>query len=153
MSVEIKVCKKGLHEYQGKKCRACDAARMAAKRARDPEKYRAIDAARYSANRQKILAQNATWRAKNPERVAALKKGWDAANPVKARERRSRWELKNPDKVRDKATRGNLKIRTILSDGYVAQTIGLRLSQIPQELIELKRVQLRITRKLKELKK
>lgn len=45
------------------------------------------------------------------------------------------------------------KGREELSDIYVAGVLGLRKSEAPIELIELKRVQLMIKRKIKELKK
>jgi len=40
-----------------------------------------------------------------------------------------------------------------ISDAYVASCLKMPTDQIPKELIELKRAQLQITRKLKELKK
>jgi len=99
-------------------------------------------------NKALAKERSAAWYAANAELVKKRSAAWKAENPERAREIRRTWEEKNPDKIRAK----RIAEVTRLPDHYVAKRLGLGMSQIPRELIELKRVQLQITRKLKELK-
>ncbi|MGN6383671.1 MAG: HNH endonuclease [Dyella sp.] len=62
--------------------------RVAAWRARNPEKAKAA---------------TDSWRARNPERVAAKVKAWRAAHPEQARAIKEAWTEKNRDKIRAQA--------------------------------------------------
>jgi hypothetical protein len=64
--------------------------------------------------------------------------------------------LKDPEKVRNKRNSSNKKLREKLTDGMVKHYIirsykesGLSAFEIPQELIEIKRKQLLLTRQIK----
>lgn len=83
----------------------------------------------------------------NTEKV----KGWARRRPVEARrESVQQWKARNPD--RDLAYERDARER--LTDGYVRQTLAvgtpLRAAQIPQSLVEAKRLQLQIHRLIKE---
>ncbi len=76
------------------------------------------------------------------------------ANLAKAKYHRDM--LKDPEKVRNKKNSSNKKLREKLTDGMVKHYIirsykesGLSAFEIPQELIEIKRKQLLLTRQIK----
>lgn len=81
-------------------------------------------------------------------------------------ERAVQWNLANPEKAREGQRRANTSERgmarrrhldrqrvDMLSDGYIATSLGVRLAQIPVELIELQRASLKLKRAHRELKK
>jgi len=94
---------------------------------------------------------------RNREHRNAYNRLYEAANPEKARIRRKSWRDRNQDHIKkyqrfryDKEVRG-------LGDGYIKQLLvsGTRLKavQIPNQVIELKRMQVSVHRTIKELKK
>lgn len=110
----------------------------------------------YAANPENVKAKNKAWRDANPEKVKASTAKWRAANPEKAKkwraanpEKAKKWKRSNPEKVKEL----NSAQVERLSSNYIASLLKLPVALIPQSLIDLKRVQVQITRKIKELKK
>lgn len=87
----------------------------------------------YASNKEKVYGYVAAWRDKNPEKYKAI-------------EKRSR--VKTRDSVLARAAR----YKERLADAYVSSLLGLKLSQAPKELIELKRIHLKIERQLRKTK-
>ncbi len=85
------------------------------------------------------------WARANPEKVNAPKAKWKKNNPERNKAINKAWAKNNPDK-----TRAYVKAYTArCNDNYIAARIGLKLCQCPQELIELKRINLLITREIR----
>lgn len=79
---------------------------------------------------------------------------WRLENPEKSKERFRKWCLENPEKVRE----AGRKWRDSLSDGYVTKMMkasGLppEIIEANPELIELKRLQIQLNRKINQKKK
>jgi hypothetical protein len=123
----------------------------------------------YARNSEKVKTDAAKWNAANPERKKQLDREyyrshakdlvektarWRRANPEKARSLSTKWRVENPEKRKLIIANYNEKnaIKMLNQDSYIASKIGLRLSQIPKELLELKRVQLQIHRLIKNQK-
>ena len=88
------------------------------------------------------------WRKKNPDKGREYGRRWRKKNPDKVREegrRHLRWVKENPDKIHKYGQRW----RKRLANGYVAATLGLKISQCPKILIETKRIQLMLHRAAK----
>ncbi len=111
----------------------------------NPEKVKATMKAWREANPEKVKATMKAWREANPEKVKATNKARHEANPEKVNAMRKAWREANPEKV--KATKKAYVDRC--NDNYVAACIGLKPHQCPQELIELKRINILITRELR----
>ena len=115
----------------------------------NPEKVKAKSRAWREANPEKVKAKSRAWREANPEKVKAESRAWSEANPEKVKERNRAWREANPEKVKE---RNRAKVEN-LSDAYVAKILRMKVSEVPQHLIELKREQLiyhRCTRQLTE---
>ena len=96
--------------------------------------------ARYEANPEKARAAVRAYRENNLEKVRAAEKAYREANPEKVRAAVKAYKEANPEKVRacKKAYRDRY------TDAYVAKAF-----QCPQELIELKRINLLIKREIR----
>jgi len=156
---KCKASKDGL-AYQ---CKSCASSRARRWRAENPDKV-AEQGRRWRAeNPGKSTETSRRWRAENPEKATELGRRWQIENPEKCRESSRRWRAKNPEKIAEKAREWRAKnperSREIskkyirrgiegLSDYYVKLT--LNVPNPPQELIELKRLQLQIHRELKQ---
>jgi len=112
-----------------------------AKRYQRSEKYRLYHKARYAANSESVKQRAKKWKDENKARHLETVRRWQASHPVRTKE------------LKQKCKR---KARTTLSDSYVKQELArkttLRHSDIPQELVELKRAHLKIHRQLKAKK-
>lgn len=127
----------------------------------------------YKNNSEKILASCAKWRENNPEKLAeyykknskrmyAVQVEYRKNNPEKTRAKGVNYRKNNLEKVRATEARNRKKnieknrARSTasikdLSNAYVAKKLGFKVSEIPPELIEAKRLNLKIKRKLKEI--
>ena len=105
-------------------------------------------------NPEKVAAAKNKYRKNNPEKVAAARKKWEKNNP----EKNARYRIANPEKraaIRIKYRKNNPektanygKLYTErLTDCYITSLLGIK--NPPQELMELKRVQILITRELR----
>lgn len=85
---------------------------------------------------RRINAAKRRWDASNKEKVLAYKRNWAAKNPryVYRPDRRQ----ERPDKQAE---------RDIISDAYIcSQILYMKASEVPKELIEAKRIQIKIRR-------
>jgi ABC-type nitrate/sulfonate/bicarbonate transport system substrate-binding protein len=115
----------------------------------NPENSRASTKAWKKANPEKVKAYSKAWKKANPEKVKAYCKAWREANPEKAKANEKAWREANRQKV---AVKNKVKIES-LTDGYIANVLGMPIAQIPPELIKAKRKQLLLLRKsIKEFK-
>ncbi len=103
----------------------------------------------YAENQEKVKAASAAYRAANQEKVKAASTAYRAANQEKLRANSASWRAANPEKVKA----NNAAQVEALSDGYIADRLGLPLATIPQELVNLKREQLKMRRATKQLTK
>ena len=144
----MKTCKKG-HDYEEaqKRCPVCLRAGRAAWAAANPDKVKAKNAAWRAANAEKERSRKAAWRAANPEREKDRNAAYRAANPQKERDRAVVWSAANRDKRCAYAAKAVANLR----DDYVARVIGLPVREVPPELINLKREQIRLHRLAREL--
>ena len=126
----------GLHNM----CKECRHLLHAKWRADNPEKMRGYWAKARANNPEKGRAQWIKWCAENPEKI----RGYRAKNPEKVKASRTKWRAENPEKV--KACRAKCVLN--LEDPYVRGL--LKLPNPPQELIELKRLQLQLIREIKQ---
>lgn len=79
----FKICKKGIHQYDGKQCKECQKIRQKAYREANPKKCKAENKAWREANPEKSKIESKAWREANPKRVKELQKVWNKANPDK----------------------------------------------------------------------
>lgn len=154
-----------------------DNARRKQRRMENLEKARAAVKAYNEANREKVLERRRKWAAANRERLIEKKrelrkkkadkireqkrlryarsngeelrkiKQWRAANPEKMRSYEQ-----NPERMSKRRQRSKNQVAEA-TDGYIKDLLkegtGLKRSDLPQELVELKRKQLKIKRQLK----
>ncbi|MCP5003373.1 MAG: hypothetical protein GY941_05390 [Planctomycetes bacterium] len=89
------------------------------------------------------------WKKKNPEKAKAANQKWSKANPEKAKAANQKWSKANPEKAKAAV----LEWISSLSDGYVKSRLGLKKGDnAPLGLIEAKRLQLEISRLIREMK-
>ena len=92
------------------------------------------------------------WNKKHPEKARETSRKWRNNNRDKANALSVEWVKKNPDKQ----TFMQARLRNNLSDGYVKQQIkrqtGIPTANIPDDIIELKRLQIKLNRKIKQKK-
>ena len=122
-----------------------------------PEKVKQYRTEYYINNKEKILEATKRFYESHPGYAAAYVKRWRAENPELARESDRKYRAKNADKVRAwsrkyrQAQSDNLTDRYILDRfNYGGEGAKVKLDNIPQSLIEAKRLQLLIWRKLNE---
>ena len=135
-------------------CKECAKEATREWRLENPEKAREATRKWYLKNVEKERERFREWRLENPEKVREATRKWRLENPEKARERFRKWRLENPEKVREYGR----EWRDSLSDGYV--TSLLKASGLPPEIIEdnpeiveLKRLQIKLNRKINQKKK
>lgn len=73
---------------------------------------------------------------------------WYQRNRTKHIEAVSEWKLRNPEKFKQQYDRNNESKRKRLSNAYIANNIKLPIAVIPRVMIEAKRAQIMIWRKL-----
>lgn len=116
-------------------CKACRNARETATRDKDAER------ARYHENKERHKQKRQQYAKQNAETIRARVKDWREKNPEKLRASKKRYVKK--------------KVETA-KDGYIKHllTSGTDLcpAHIPQALVECKRLELQISRYVKELK-
>lgn len=99
----------------------------------------------YAANAEKVREQRRKYSAANPEKVRKWKRKWYAANAKKELERQRKWRAVNPEKVRERQR----KWCEILSNWYLRNQLKQRNLPITPEMIDYKRIQLKLYREIK----
>ena len=98
-----------------------------------------------AANPEKIREYNRKWRAANPEKVREGVRKYRAANHEKVREWVRKYRAANPEKEREKIR----KYREKLTDGYLIYLLKKHNLPIIPEIIDYKRIQLKLYREIK----
>ncbi len=113
---------------------------------------RCICAEYVSKNREKVNSWARGYAARNHDKVLAAKKVWADQNIDHVKKYARRY-IKNHS---EKCNARNRNESEVLADNYIYRLlvpiIGVDRSDIPLEMIEVKRLHLQIVRKLKELK-
>jgi hypothetical protein len=136
------------------RCKPCAIAYSAAWAKANPEKAKDSNAKWYKANTEKANARNKAWQKANRERVNAASYAWKKAHPERMKECNAAWHEAN----RDNQNARQAEKRKAMPDWYIKQIIIITSSipkqaNIPAEMIEAKRVELKLNRLIKELKK
>lgn len=124
---------------------------------RNPEKYHAAVAKKRADNLDSIRIYQANWkkadRKKNPERHRKIEKKYINTHKESVKQRLKKYYTENKEKLIKQALKRDKKNSMDLTDGFIAQKLRIPIIDLRQypELIETKRVQLQIIRKLKEL--
>jgi hypothetical protein len=118
--VELKTCKKGLHQYPVgiRRCPECRRKSQNACYARNPEQQR-------KASRE--------WHKKNLERSRSLIHKWRMENVERNRELKKRWKIKHPDKINEDAA----KRRAFKKQAIAPWANRVLIKQIYKECLEL----------------
>lgn len=132
-------------------CKACYKSVRAAWRIANLEKVKSMKAAWYVANKDKVKAKCAARYAANPEKDKARSAAWRVANPEKAKACSKSWRIANPEKAKANDKLTNKSNMERISDCYIARVVKLPVATLPQELINMKREQLKMYRATKQL--
>ncbi len=125
-----------------------------AKRSRNPQRFREYAKRYYHANKERVLemrrARGVVYRT---EEYNAWHREYQKLKYAENidRERAKKQRMRSLHGARWNA--GEKKKREALADSYIAERLGLPLSRIPKDLMELKRITLKTTRILKQIKK
>lgn len=155
---KIKICKSGLHVFDGRRCIACEKIRKVAYRASHREKISAyyesycevnqekikarqaayrisnadklkVKGAAYRANNaDKVRLASAAWAAKNPERMKKNSANWYVANQDRVKKMAAAWEFANPDSRR--TYKRNRRARMLLSNGKLSKGLADKLFKL-----------------------
>jgi hypothetical protein len=114
--------------------------------------------------KEKVAAKEKAYREVNREKRAAVKKTYREVNREKELARNKAWKKANREKVHanardhyeanreNEAAKRKAKVKT-LKPAYVAATLRMKVSEVPPDLLELQREQIRLIRLTRELKK
>ena len=168
---EYKLCKRG-HERTPENtkkdgsCKTCAIEYQREWRALNPEKQKEYSRANWIQNREKETEKHRKWRLSNPEKTKERAKRfygnhkeniknraklWVSENRDRHNQNGKRWVAANPDKARSCRNRAARDATAKLSDGSVAKMLRLAKSQLPTELIEIKRLTIQLKRSLKNV--
>jgi hypothetical protein len=102
----------------------------------------------YAANKERIDARNAAYRAAHLDEERMRQLAWRMKNRVRSNAIKAKYKAANPDKVAAQAK----KERDTLKDGYVrkkiAQVYAIPAAQIPKPLVEAHRELLKLKREI-----
>tara|TARA_R110000764_G_scaffold83616_1_gene164258 strand:- start:84 stop:758 length:675 start_codon:yes stop_codon:yes gene_type:complete len=102
--------------------------------------YKEYQRKKYLQNKDAICHRSKVWAEKNPERAKENTRAWYRENKEKMISLATEWSKRNPEKR-----------KVNIENNYIKTFLGVK--NPPKELIEAKRVQLRITRALREMVK
>ena len=123
--------------------------------------YKAYNKAKYEANKEKIKKHNRDYYKANKEKMDALIKCWHENNKERLKiKSKAYYEINkekinayskyyykiNKEKIFNNQKISDKKGILNLSDGYCAKQLHLPVKEIPKELIEAKRLQIKILR-------
>lgn len=152
-----KYCRKCMAETERRangRCKPCAIAHSAAWQKANTLKVKEMNAAWYAANTEKANARNKAWQKANRERVNAASYAWKKAHPERMKECTAAWYEAN----RDNQNARQAERRKAMPDWYIKYIVITTSSlpkqaNIPAEMIEAKRAELKLTRLIKEMKK
>ena len=139
-------------------CKSCDYIVNDARRRNNLEKHRKSCKKYYDNNQDKIKAyresrkditkiKNKIYRDENREKIKQKQREMYHKDPQKVVLHVKEWRKKNPKKYREQSRRLSARHRAELHDHYVKLCLKIPRGLIPDELIELKREQLKLHRR------
>ncbi len=129
------------------------------------ERIKKANADYYSKNYERFIEKNKSWARNNPDKIAKIAqkyrdshkeylKAFYQKNKKRITASRNKWKNKNRVRYLERARQTNKKAVVSLSDGYIKnqlhQRCNIRTEDIPQELIELQRMKIKLYRLIKE---
>lgn len=160
-----KACKKAVSAIYYTKTKEVQAERSRRYREANIERVRARSRKYYQENKEIILARQQnehtkkymrTYYLAHKDEIDARVRLWHKEHPEESRARSKRWRETHPEQKRISAREFAKNLRGNLGDSYIKQIFNRgkkgndRLNSIPQELIEVKRLQLLINRKIRD---
>jgi hypothetical protein len=141
-------------------CKQCEQERYRKWRAANSEKRWEYNRKWHAANPEKRWEYNRKWRAANPEKIREIRHKWREANTEKEREGVRKYRAANHEKVREwvrkyraanpeKEREKIRKYREKLTDGYLIYLLKKHNLPIIPEIIDYKRIQLKLYREIK----
>ena len=136
----------------------------------NPEKKRENNRKWHEANREKENERKRKWQKANPEKVRESVHKWQKANrekvngyhrkyceanPEKVKDRRRNWQKANSEHVKEYVRKWREDNPEEVTRKYILTYFrrkGIPYNEIPEELIEYKRLQLKLYRKIEQLK-
>lgn len=113
------------------------------------ERKRVCQRTYYANNKEKISIKNKNYREANKDKIIIKARVFNSTNRIEANAYARAYRNKNRDYFLSySANRRKYGIDN-LTDAYVVSTLKIKLSKCPQELIELKRINLLITREIR----
>lgn len=106
-------------------CKACEKVSRAKYNAANREKRKALDAANYAANSDKMKARHARWRLANIKKVKAYEAAYCAANRARRKASTTAWRAANPEACR--AIVQNYRARKLKAGGILSPGLSERL--------------------------
>ena len=106
------------------------------------EETRAYNKAYYKANSEKLKAKSKAYQKANSEKFKSYQNSYYKANPEKEKARFKAYHKANPEK--EKAY--SKKSRETITQSYIASRLHIPVSLLTPELIDQKRLQLKIIR-------
>ena len=88
----MKTCRRGLHQYSGRRCVECKSVRSVELYKENPGKRKAYHAALYASDPEKVKDRSARWAKEHPESGRARTAKWRKAHP----ERANAWAMSHP---------------------------------------------------------
>ena len=138
------------------RCKCCSKYAAAKWRKENPEKSkdsnRASSVKFYLKNTEKRKAQKRKWYSENIEKNMAYKAQYYLKNTEKYKVNKAKWYSENIEKIKDYSYKYTQKLPNSVVIRYLKQSIGVSNIDIPAEMIEVKRLQIKIKRKLKDIK-
>lgn len=133
------------------KCRLCEAYEQRVYAKNNPEKVKALRKKYIQKNTAKEKARQKKYREENPEKAKASAKKYREANPGKEKARQKKYHEENPERSKEQ----HKKAKDELRDSYIKVLLTLQLrckaSELPSELIEVKRKHFQVLQKIKEM--
>lgn len=108
----------------------------------------------YTENREKYQEKGKTWYQENKLKQRLYNQNWRKLNIEKKRAANKIWRDMNPDKVKVSQSKSDKKRCENLIDSHIAHVcFRMHTADVPKELIELKRIHIKLNRELKKLEK
>lgn len=115
-------------------------------RKNNPEKIKERHQKWYKENKEESNLVTKEWRKNNREKVNGYSRDFRKKHKDKVLKSVKKWGKKNPEKVRAYQRKCMVSVRKNLGDMYIRNLLGLSKSDVTQELIETKRLQVKIKR-------
>lgn len=86
------------------------------------------------------------------DKGAVTKKQYREDHAEEEKVRKRAWERENPEKRKTARLRANKKLREEIKDSYIAQSSGLKIGQMPKEILDAYRLRLQLKREVRKWK-